>query len=254
MSCSPARLCLTLFVISVAMETLLLAKETTSRPRETTTEEERLEVPYYPYREPKMKEHGIVPHVVPHMPEQIFWAMYKKKGAKQQNVLLGHRIRPHEAQVVPEVHWDAGWNQSIYFTMMMVDPDHYGRNNPMHDQYCHWLVVNIPGDNMTVAQTIAPYEPPAPANGTGLHRYLFLVYVQPQGRVTCDEMQDKRFNREHFSATRFAAKYHFNKGIESANFFQSEHYDWSKHVNVTEDSDEEEDIYTTRTYFSSFHG
>ncbi|KAL1459001.1 hypothetical protein WDU94_011020 [Cyamophila willieti] len=197
---------------------------------------EEFSVPYYPFREPKMKEHHIVPHVVSDMPKQIFWAMYKKKGAKQQNVLLGRRINPHEAQVVPEVHWDAGWNQSIYFTMMMVNPDHHGKDNPMHDQYCHWLVGNIPGDNMTVAHTIVPYEPPAPARGTGFQRYLFLVYYQPQGKIDFAESHQKPFSREHFSATKFAQKYNFS-GIESGNFFRSRFYDWSKHKNVTEGSD-----------------
>lgn len=42
----------------------------------------------------------------------------------------------------------------------------------------HWGVVNIPGANVTAGQTIAEYVGAGPPEGTGLHRYVLLVFKQ----------------------------------------------------------------------------
>ena len=54
------------------------------------------------------------------------------------------------------------------------DPDAPSRCNPKFAQWRHWLVVNIPGTDVTQGETITAYVGAAPPKGTGLHRYIIL--------------------------------------------------------------------------------
>lgn len=42
----------------------------------------------------------------------------------------------------------------------------------------HWLVRNIPGNDIKKGEVIAEYRGSGPPEGTGLHRYIFLLYEQ----------------------------------------------------------------------------
>lgn len=42
----------------------------------------------------------------------------------------------------------------------------------------HWLIVNIPGGNLTAGQELLDYVGSGPQPGYGLHRYVFLIYKQ----------------------------------------------------------------------------
>ncbi len=44
------------------------------------------------------------------------------------------------------------------------------------------MVVNIPGGDLSKGTVLTPYAGPSPPKGSGLHRYIFLVYKQ-QGEV-----------------------------------------------------------------------
>ena len=68
-----------------------------------------------------------------------------------------------------------------------------------------------------------------PPPGTGLHRYVWLVYEQP-GKLNPDEKRltnRSAENRGKFSIESFAKKY--NLGIPyAANFYQAEYDDYGK--------------------------
>ena len=42
----------------------------------------------------------------------------------------------------------------------------------------HWLVINIPKGADGNGQTVLEYKAPAPPQGTGYHRYMFLLFAQ----------------------------------------------------------------------------
>jgi phosphatidylethanolamine-binding protein (PEBP) family uncharacterized protein len=67
-----------------------------------------------------------------------------------------------------------------FFLLLLLDPDEPSRVQPHDREYIHWMVVNIPSSYCDVTQgvEILPYESPAPAFGTGLHRYIFTFYKQ----------------------------------------------------------------------------
>ena len=57
---------------------------------------------------------------------------------------------------------------------MFPDPDAPSRADPKWGEWRHWLVVNIPGNDISKGDTIAQYIGAAPPVGTGLHRYVIL--------------------------------------------------------------------------------
>lgn len=50
---------------------------------------------------------------------------------------------------------------------LLTDPDAPSRQNPKLREWRHWLVVNIPGSEVSKGQTISDYNGPSPPKGTG---------------------------------------------------------------------------------------
>ncbi|PKU32934.1 hypothetical protein llap_16762 [Limosa lapponica baueri] len=54
----------------------------------------------------------------------------------------------------------------------------YGHLRDTDSEYLHWLVTNIPGNDIKSGKEICHYLPPFPAMGTGYHRFIFLLFKQ----------------------------------------------------------------------------
>lgn len=91
-------------------------------------------------------------------------------------VNLGNALSPAEVSSKPDLEWDAKSN--LFYTVLMVDPDAPSRRDPKLREWTHWLVVNIPGTDLNMGNVLVDYIPPGPPKGTGLHRYIFLVFKQ----------------------------------------------------------------------------
>ncbi|XP_022661274.1 protein D2-like isoform X1 [Varroa destructor] len=168
-----------------------------------------------------MDEHKVVPDVVDSVPENIVEVNYS-----EGRVNLGNVLTPTQVKDIPSVNYTAD-NDSLY-TLCMTDPDAPSRQTPKYREWHHWLVGNIPGQQISEGETLSEYVGAGPPKGTGLHRYVFLVYKQPEGRINFDE---KRLtnrsgdNRGGFHIRDFAKKYKLGEPI-AANFFQAEYDDY----------------------------
>lgn len=69
---------------------------------------------------------------------------------------------------------------------MRVDPDAPNRQDPVFGEVRHWLVVNIPGSNISAGEVKYEYIGSGPPSGSGLHRYVFLVFKQLKGKQEFD--------------------------------------------------------------------
>src|SRR6266487_6952850 len=78
----------------------------------------------------------------------------------------------------PKVSWET--EKSSFYTLMMIDPDAPNRETHKARNWKHWVVVNIPGNDVDKGEEETPYARPTPPLGSGLHRYVFLVYKQSQ--------------------------------------------------------------------------
>ncbi|XP_047999604.1 phosphatidylethanolamine-binding protein 1-like [Leguminivora glycinivorella] len=120
------------------------------------------------------------------------------------------------------------------FTAVHSDPDAPSRVEPKFREWHHWLVSNIPGNNVAAGETLSAYVGSGPRSnlpqGTGLHRYVFLVYQQP-GKLNFDEPRlpnTSGDNRGGFSIHKFATKYGLGNPI-AGNFYQAE---WDDYVPI----------------------
>lgn len=64
----------------------------------------------------------------------------------------------------------------------MIDPDAPSRADPKFREIRHWLVVNIPGNDIKKGETKFEYIGSGPPQGSGLHRYIFIVFKQNDGK------------------------------------------------------------------------
>ena len=111
--------------------------------------------------------------------------------------------------------------------IVYLDPDAPSRKEPKYREWHHWLVGNVPGDDVSKGEVLSEYVGSGPPPGTGLHRYVFLIYKQ-NARLDFDEPRltnRSGDNRGGFSIRKFAAKYNLGQPV-AANFYQAEYDDY----------------------------
>lgn len=79
-------------------------------------------------------------------------------------------LKPSDANLKPSIHYPAESNK--LYTLIMHDPDAPVGN------VVHWTVINIKGSDINTGNEIIKYKGPAPPPGSGIHRYIFLVFEQ----------------------------------------------------------------------------
>lgn len=168
------------------------------------------------------RRNRIVPDIITRSPKKAVYVEYKESD---KEVDFGNELTPTEVKEIPEVQFDA--DPHSFYTLIMTDPDVPSRKNPVSREWHHWLVVNIPGGNVAKGDTLTDYLGSAPPNGSGLHRYVFLVFKQP-GKLTFTETykSNRDGRRGRFSTKKFAAKYRLGQPI-AGNFYQAK---WDESV------------------------
>jgi len=170
-----------------------------------------------------MNVEQVVPDVIDLEPPGVI----KIKYGLNDEVSFGNELTPTQVQKMPS---DISWPTDVgsLYTLCMTDPDAPSRAAPKFREWHHWLVGNIPGCEVRNGDTLSEYVGSGPPEGTGLHRYVFLVYKQP-GKMEFDEPRltnRSGDNRGMFSIRKFALKH--NLGVPVAgNFYQAQ---WDDYV------------------------
>jgi large subunit ribosomal protein L38 len=145
-----------------------------------------------PFQVRKIAEHyGIFEHLfgkyaffTPRVPLDI---KYKITGDSFSPVYHGNYLKPSEAKEAPTVSFDPNFSfdgrepkskENSLWTLVMTNPD--GHFNQEDSEYVHWMVANIPNNDIGKGETIVPYLQPFPPKGTGFHRHIFILYKQDQ--------------------------------------------------------------------------
>ena len=171
---------------------------------------------------PAMVSNQVVPDVIDQAPQLTIEVKYG--SGKFMN--LGAELTPTQVKNQPEmVAWRS--EPSCYYTLCLTDPDAPSRADPKFGEFLHWLVVNIPGADLSSGEVLAEYVGSGPPSGTGLHRYVILLYKQPgkiqvdQPKIKCTTMNGRRC----FSIKKFAEKFQLGHPI-AANFYQAQYDDY----------------------------
>lgn len=165
-----------------------------------------------------MEAHSVVPDVVDVLPEQVIQVKY---GDLEVN--MGNSLTPTQVKKPPtSISWPV--EDGAFYTLLMTDPDAPSRHNPKFREWHHWLVVNIPGCDISKGEVKLEYVGSGPPKGTKLHRYIFLAFKQPgkisyTDQVVCSKPGFERGSRK---ARDVAAKYNLGNPV-AGNLFQAEH-------------------------------
>jgi phosphatidylethanolamine-binding protein (PEBP) family uncharacterized protein len=83
--------------------------------------------------------------------------------------------------------------------------------------------VNVPGSSISEGDVKATYRGPGPPKGTGLHRYVFLAFEQPGGKIDAKTNFTSVPSRAKFSMRTFIQDYDLNKVPTAGNYFQAQY-------------------------------
>ncbi|ESO03627.1 hypothetical protein HELRODRAFT_80148, partial [Helobdella robusta] len=144
-------------------------------------------------------------------------------------VYWGNFVLPNEANKEPQVTFSSRPDE--LWAVLMTNPDENLTNQ--NQEYIHWLVVNIPGNDLSKGQTLVKYMPPITPMGTGYHRNVFILFKQNNvddfksvNRVSSDDGA-KRLEQRQFSTSKFFKTHEKNLIPHSLAFFQSQ---WDESV------------------------
>lgn len=169
----------------------------------------------------KFVSEGVCKDVIDEPPPKILSVKY----AGGIDLTPGMQLTPTQVKDKPEVKFDA--DPSAFYTLLMHDPDAPSRAEPTSGEIQHWLVVNITGGDVGKGQEMTAYRGSGAPQGTGFHRYVFLMYRQ-QGKQDFGLPVipfDKRTGRPKQKVREIITKMGL-KELVAGNFFLAEYDDY----------------------------
>ncbi|XP_053643268.1 uncharacterized protein [Cherax quadricarinatus] len=130
-------------------------------------EEELSEGEWQEYLHSEWGSDGVVPRLISTPPPYVVNVNY----GSHQCVHLGNTITPAHSAHKPKLLEFPGEAGGVY-TVLMVDLD------VTTSPYINWLLINVPTDHINKGTELVEYEGPRPAQDSGHHRLVFLVYLQ----------------------------------------------------------------------------
>ncbi|XP_052459437.1 phosphatidylethanolamine-binding protein 4-like [Carassius gibelio] len=114
------------------------------------------------------------------------------------------------------------------YTLLMVDPDVPSRQKPSRSYWRHWLLADIKGEALergdASAVELSVYTRPTPPQGTGLHRYQFLVFEQPEDQSLSLSPQEKS-SLGNWDPQAFVENFGLARPVASLQFLTHNHKD-----------------------------
>jgi len=98
---------------------------------------------------------------------------------------------------------------------MLIDPDAPTPDDPKFSYWRHWIVTNIASADLDASdivksgKTLTQYLAPGPKDESGPHRYLFLLFKEPEGlNLEKSDVGGEEFvARRSFGAKEFVEKH-----------------------------------------------
>lgn len=114
----------------------------------------------------------------------------------------GQTMTERNTERAPILTWNASADELYTIIMYDTDAPEAKKNGK---EWVHWLVTNIPGNDVASGHVVQEYFGPKPASNSGFHRYIIRVYKQygtmsvpVTGREEFDESDFVIDNNLHF--------------------------------------------------------
>lgn len=134
------------------------------------------------------------------------WGVLAVQYSADTPVAMGNTLSVEKTQLKPTVQFNLNPEQGAprihdgdLFTLVVTDPDAPSRTDKKWSEYCHYVEADIKildrsatsagkvqepqfvSAELSNGTVLQPYVGPGPPKGTGKHRYVFLLYKQPDG-------------------------------------------------------------------------
>jgi len=166
------------------------------------------------------KHHGVISDVLDDFKSSVeLHASYGGNKVEHGNELTPTQVKDH-----PSVSYNG--ESDAHYTLIMTDPDAPSRQDPKNGEWWHWGVFNIHGNDISTGDEAIGYVGAGPPQGTGLHRYVLLLFKQ-NGKI--EFPNDRRrpntnADRAHFKARQLIKEFHLTP--VGVNFFQAQYDDY----------------------------
>jgi len=121
-----------------------------------------------------LKKNGLIPDVLDEFKPtgELSVSFAHGKKADHGNVL--HPVDVFDG--IASISWPT--EAGALYTLVKTDPDAPSRADPKWREWCHYIVGNIPGNDLKKGEVIWDYVGVGAPEKTGLHRYTYIVYKQ----------------------------------------------------------------------------
>ncbi|CAO1419095.1 unnamed protein product [Diamesa tonsa] len=172
----------------------------------------------------QFEKESVVPDILDDYPVSVLNVSYTS-GVKAD---LGNVLTPTQVKDQPTIQWEA--KENSFYTLLMTDPDASSRAEPKFREVRHWLVVNIKGSDVSSGETKFQFVGTGAPKGSGLHRYVFLLFEQLNGKQEFDlPIVTNRSREGRLSTNTRNLIKDYNLRLEAGNFYQAE---WDEYVPI----------------------
>lgn len=155
----------------------------------------------------------IVPDVIDKAPltrAEVVWSSSKVQAE------MGKILTPTQVQERPKVTFPH--DEGTLYTIIMTDPD----APKSKAEVLHWMAINVKDGNSETGQNHAEYFGSGPPQGTGIHRYIFLIYKQPPNYTPTEGYRPRNRERRYLWSVRQFAKENNLGDPVAGNFYRAE--------------------------------
>ncbi|KAL2831492.1 phosphatidylethanolamine-binding protein [Aspergillus cavernicola] len=127
-------------------------------------------------------------------------------------VTLGNLFRVSEVKSTPTISFakEDNASESQTYTLILTDPDAPTPDDPKFAYWRHWVVSGLkPSDGIDSKPALTEYLAPGPKDDSRPHRYLFLLFREPEGlSLSKEDVGGEEFvQRRSFKAAEWAAEH-----------------------------------------------
>lgn len=147
-------------------------------------------------------------------------------AASGKHISSGTLVRVSEVKEAPTVSISSLGDSTTAatgrrFTLMLIDPDAPTPDDPKFAYWRHWVVINIPSASeasgvesgprcaTAMGKTLTQYLAPGPKDESGPHRYLFLLFQEPEDGLALEQSDvggEEFVQRRSFKADEFVQR------------------------------------------------